>query len=240
MESEKENNEVDMNEVAICLDVDNEVIGKVRTGEVTHICLHLNDDNYRDILENVDGNLMLVTEELPDTFHGCYFYNGGDFPHAIKGTLEFLMLNGGEDHCFTRIMGINTEPGIRFRFQGPGEPSVEDPDGDSCILELQFEVVPIPDEPRKYLMRWSPSASSFTEKDYEECVADMIHGMFRMNWSIYDWQEARRGDLFYMMRTGDDKAGIVFNGHFLSDPYPADDWAGSTKRRMYVDMVCMN
>lgn len=26
----------------------------------------------------------------------------------------------------------------------------------------------------------------------------------------------------------------------LNNPYPADDWGGSTKRRMYVDMVCMN
>ena len=43
-----------------------------------------------------------------------------------------------------------------------------------------------------------------------------------------------------MMRTGDEKAGIVFSGQFLSDPYPADDWAGSTKRRMYVDMICYN
>lgn len=110
MKSEKENKEVDMNEVAISVDVDDEVIGQVRTGEVTHICLDINNDNYRDILENVDGNLMLVTEKLPDTFHGCYFYNGGEFPYAIKGTLDFLMLNGGEDHCFTRIIGINTEP----------------------------------------------------------------------------------------------------------------------------------
>lgn len=240
MKSEKDDKEIDINEVAIALDVDNEVIGKVRTGEVTHICLNLNDDNYRDILENVDGNLMLVTEELPDTFHGCYFYNGGEFPYVIKGTLDFLMLNGGEDHCFTRIIDINTEPGIRSRFQDPGEPSVEDPVGDSCIWEVQFEVVPIPDEPKRYMMRWNPSVSSFKEKDYEECMANMVHGMFRMNWSIYDWQEARRGDLFYMLRTGDDKAGIVFNGHFLSDPYPADDWAGSTKRRMYVDMICIN
>jgi hypothetical protein len=68
----------------------------------------------------------------------------------------------------------------------------------------------------------------------------MEHGMFRLNWSIYDWEEARRGDMFYMMRVGDDKAGIVFTGQFITDPYPADDWGGSTKRRMYVDMVCMN
>ena len=71
-------------------------------------------------------------------------------------------------------------------------------------------------EARTYLMRWNPAISSFTEKDYEECVANMEHGMFRLNWSIYEWQEARRGDFFYMLRTGDDKAGIVFSGQFLS------------------------
>ena len=89
-------------------------------------------------------------------------------------------------------------------------------------------------------MRWNPSISSFKEKDYEECFDDMIHGMFFLNWSINEWEEARRGDMFYMMRVGDDKAGIMFSGQFLTDPYPDDDWDGSTKRRMYVDMVCMN
>ncbi len=181
-----------------------------------------------------------VVDTMPDTFHGCYLYNKGEFPYAIKGTLEFLLLKSGDDSCFAKIIGINTVAGTRFRFQGPGEPSIEDSNGDSCIWEVQFEVVPVPAEPRHYLMRWNPSISSFTEKDYEKCVANMEHGMFRLNWSIYDWEEARRGDMFYMMRVGDDKAGIVFTGQFLTDPYPADDWGGSTKRRMYVDMVCMN
>lgn len=105
-------------------------------------------------------------------------------------------------------------------------------------VEVEEEVI-VPEKPRHYLMRWNPAISSFTEKDYEECVANMENGMFRMDWSIYEWQEARRGDFFYMLRTGDDKAGIVFTGQFLTDPYPGDDWAGSNKRRMYVDMVCM-
>ena len=107
-------------------------------------------------------------------------------------------------------------------------------------MEVAFEVVPVPEKPKKYLMRWNPSISSFTEKDFEESVEDMVHGMFRMNWSINEWEEARRGDMFYMMRVGDDKSGIVFSGQFVSDPYPSDDWAGTTKRRMYVDLVCMN
>lgn len=226
--------------IAISILIDEDVIEQVRTGEVTRICLEINDDNYREILENVDGHLMLVVDEMPATFHGCYLYNNGEFPYAIKDSLDFLILEGGDDHCLAKIIGINAEPGMRFRFQGPDEPRVEDPEGDSCIWEIQFEVVPVPEEPRYYLMRWNPAVSSFADKDYKDCIAKLVHDMFRMNWSIYDWQEARRGDFFFMMRTGDDKAGIVFTGMFITDPYPADDWAGSTKRRMYVDMVCFS
>lgn len=238
MNPEGQNKDVDINEVAITLEVDSELINKVRTGEVTHICLAINDDNYRQILENIDGNLVLVVDEMPTTFHGCYLYNNGEFPYAIKDTLDFLILNGGEDDCLTRIISVDTQPGTRFNYQGAGKPIVEDPNGESCIWEVAFEVVPVPKEPKKYLMRWNPSISSFTEKDFEDCLANLAHGLFRMNWSIFEWEEARRGDIFYMMRVGDDKAGIVFNGQFTSDPYPDDDWAGSTKRRMYVDMVC--
>lgn len=236
----EKNKEIAIDEVAIALEVDSEVINKVRAGEITHILLDINEHNQSLILENVDGNLILVIDEMPTTFHGCYLFNGGEFPYAIKDSLQFLVLSSGEGSCLTRIIGVETEAGTRFRFQGSGKPSIEDPNGDSCIWEVHFEVVPVPDEPKKYLMRWNPSISSFTEKDFEECVDDMEHGMFRLNWSIFEWEEARRGDMFYMMRVGDEQAGIVFIGQFTSDPYPAEDWAGSTKRRMYVDMVCMN
>jgi len=157
-----------------------------------------------------------------------------------KSKLEYLVLDGGDDHCLAKIIGIKTEPGTRFNYQGAGKPIVEDPDGDSCVWEVSFYVVPLLEESRTYLMRWNPAISSFKEKDFEECVKNRVRGMFYLDWSIYEWQEARRGDFFYMMRTGDDKAGIVFSGQFISAPYPADDWAGSNKRRMYVDMVCYN
>ena len=234
-----EDKEVNINEVAIALEVDSDVIDKVRSGEVTHIVLQINEQNQNMILENIDGNLVLVIDNMPTTYHRCYLYNNGVFPYAIKSSLSFLVLNGGKNDCLARIISVDTEPGTRFNFQGADKPIVEDPNGDSCIWEIDFEVVPVPAKPRHYLLRWNPSISSFKEKDYKECVEDMVHGMFRMNWSIYEWEEARRGDFFYMLRTGDYKAGIVFTGQFISDPYPADDWAGSTKRRMYVDLVCM-
>lgn len=237
MNTEEKNKEIDINEVAITLEVDSEVIAKVRSGEITHILIDINENNQSLILENIDGNLILVIDEMPTTFHGCYLYNNGEFPYAIKNTLGFLVLSSGDSDCLTRIIDVETTPGTRFNYQGAGKPIVEDDNGDSCIWEVSFEVVPVPAEAKSYLMRWNPSISSFTEKDFEECVENMVHGMFRMNWSIHEWEEARRGDLFFMLRVSDDKAGIVFNGQFISDPYPGDDWAGTNKRRMYVDMI---
>lgn len=240
MKAEDKNKEVDTERGILTLEVDSEVIGKVRTGEITHLIAEIDENNQNMILENIDGNLVLVVDEMPTTFHGCYLYNNGEFPYAIKNELDCILLKSVEEECFTRIIGVDTDPGTRFNYQGAGKPIEEDPDGDSCVWEVYFEVVPVPEKSNTYLMRWNPSISSFTEKDFEECVANMVHGMFRMNWSIYEWEEARRGDMFFMMRVGDDKAGIVFLGQFITDPYPSDDWAGSTKRRMYVDMVCMN
>lgn len=144
-----------------------------------------------------------------------------------------------------------TEAGTRFRFQGPGQPSIEDPDGDSCIWNILFEVAPVSEEeieaareageqvqPRKtYLMRWNPSISSFTEEDYREATTQCPDG-FGFNWSIYEWQEAKVGDIYYMMRVGDDKAGIFFRGVFHSAPYSGDDWAGKGRPRKYVDITC--
>ena len=240
MKTKDENKELDINEMAISIDVDSEVIEGVKNGKIGRIVLDINDHNQNLILETIDGNLILCTDEMPTTYHGCYFYNGGEFPYILKDTLEFLVLADGEYNCLTHIISKKAIAGTRFRFQGPNEPSIEDPNGDSCIWEVHFEILPVPEEPKKYLMRWNPSISSFTEDNYKECIENMEGGKFRMNWSIYEWEEARRGDMFYMLRVGDDKAGITFNGYFLSDPYTGDDWAGSTKRRCYVDMVCQN
>lgn len=232
------NTKKSVDESVVVLEVDNEVIDGVCTGEITHIVCEVHEDNQNMLLENIQGNLVLAVDEMPDTYHGCYFYNDGKFPYVIKEELEFILFNSKEGHCLTRIIGVQTEPATRFNCQGAGTPIVEDPNGDSCVWRVILELVPAPADARSYLMRWNPAISSFTDKNYRDCVEHVHNGMLRMDWSIYEWQEARRGDIFYMLRTGDDKAGIVFCGQFITDPYPGDDWAGTNRRRMYVDMVC--
>ena len=232
------NNELNLNDMAITIEVDGGVIEDVRNGEIRHMVLEINGDNQESILETVDGHLALTVDELPDKYYGCYYYNNGEFPYNIKDDLHFLILSSDEEDCLVRIIDVETEAAMRFNYNEEKETMEEDPDGECCVWEVAFEIVPMPEDAKTYLMRWNPQISSFTEKDYKECLEDLNHGTFRMNWSIREWEEARRGDMFYMLRIGDDKAGIVFRGQFLSDPYRGDDWAGSNKRRMYVDMIC--
>ncbi len=92
--------------------------------------------------------------------------------------------------------------------------------------------------PKTYLLRWNPTISSFNLDDYRDVLSKYPGGFSGMNWSVYEWEKAHKGDHYYMLRTGDDKAGIVFRGVFTSDPYPGEDWAGNGKKRYYMDMDC--
>ncbi len=99
-----------------------------------------------------------------------------------------------------------------------------------------FDVEPI-GYPKTYLLRWNPVISSFKIDEYRRATIECPDG-FCFNWSVYEWEEAHKGDFYYMLRTGDDKAGIVFRGVFTSEPYQGEDWAGTEKQRYYMDMDC--
>lgn len=230
--------DVNLEEFVIALDVDKDVIDGVLNGEISELVLPIEEVSQHAVLEHADGHLAMKVDGRPDTYYECYMYNEGDFPYFIKESLNLLVLNDGERKMMVRILDTFVEPGMRFNYKGKDLPKEEDPNGDSCIWNVSFEVLHIPADAKTYLMRWNPSISSFTEEDYAQCLANQKRGIFYMDWSIAEWEEARKGDFFYMMRTGDDQAGIVFYGVFLTDPYPNEDWAGSTKRRMYVDLVC--
>ena len=102
-----------------------------------------------------------------------------------------------------------------------------------------FDVEPLR-SPKTYLLRWNPTISSFKLDDYRDVLSKYPDGFSGMNWSVYEWEEAHKGDHYYMVRTGDDKAGIVFQGVFTSDPYTGEDWAGNGKQRYYMDMDCFD
>lgn len=69
-----------------------------------------------------------------------------------------------------------------------------------------------------------------------DCIL-LKNGVFTI---IYEWEKAKKGDCFYMERLGDEGRGIVFRGQFTLDPYLGEDWAGTSKKRYYVDIDCFD
>ena len=122
--------------------VEPEYIQEFMSGKRNTFTTDLDDDTYRELLENCEGHLIL-NAELPERFHGCYWYNNGKFPYVLKESLENIMLVAGETRIVGHIVKCTPKPGRRFRFgEKPGEPSVEDPNGDSCIWEMNYELEP--------------------------------------------------------------------------------------------------
>jgi len=123
--------------------VDEQVVQDFISGKRNSFTIDIDDDTYKELLENINGNLVLNVEELPNTFHGCYFYNGGKFPYFKKKSLENILLAGEKTRIVGRIVNCTYTPGIRFFFgEKPGEPSREDPNGDSCIWSVTYELEP--------------------------------------------------------------------------------------------------
>ncbi len=91
--------------------------------------------------------------------------------------------------------------------------------------------------PKTYLLRWNPNISQLTLKTYREAVKNFPEG-FSYDWSIHEYETAREGDMFYMLRTGDDKAGIVSRGIFTSNPYKNEEWDGKSSKRFNVMIDC--
>lgn len=91
---------------------------------------------------------------------------------------------------------------------------------------------------KTYLLKWDPAISSFSMDNMRweiEDAMDILNTDF--NWSVYDWQNAKKGDRVFMLRVGDGKTGIMASGFLKSDPYEDKDWRGSDQIRHYSDVI---
>ena len=132
-------------ENTLLLEVDKETFDDIseEIKQDFNISMGLGEVNQFAILESHEDILVLNVEELPERNHGCYFHNNGVFPYIIKDSLKYVLFICEEQHILGRIVKATPEVVRRFRFgDNPGDPSVEDPNGDSCIWEITFDLVP--------------------------------------------------------------------------------------------------
>ena len=132
-------------ENTLLLEVDKETFDDIseEIKQDFNISMGLGEVNQFAILESHEDILVLNVEELPERNHGCYFHNNGVFPYIIKDSLKYVLFICEEQHVLGKIVKATPEVVHRFRFgDNPEEPSVEDPNGDSCIWEITFDLVP--------------------------------------------------------------------------------------------------
>ena len=98
-----------------------------------------------------------------------------------------------------------------------------------------------------FLLLWNPAISSYTidrceeEFNFEDVLFDFIDDEdnfpWDLNWSVWEWEKARDGDRFFMLRVGEGQPnGILMSGKFSSNPYVDDDWSGKKRVTHYVDL----
>lgn len=92
-------------------------------------------------------------------------------------------------------------------------------------------------ETQYFLHRWNAGISSFTLEEYRALRQTNPDG-FMLNWSIWDWEQVREGDEYFMMRVDGDHPGIVFYGDFYDEPWEEESWRGDGKMIHYMDIVC--
>ncbi len=93
-----------------------------------------------------------------------------------------------------------------------------------------------------YILKWNPAISSYRTIDYlrdmEWCLSG---GTSIMNWSVWDYQRIKKGDVVYMLKIGEGATGIIAKGRVKSRAYRGEDWSGKGCKTYYVDFepTCM-
>lgn len=82
------------------------------------------------------------------------------------------------------------------------------------------------------ILKWNPAVSSYNMVRF---LTDIVQEADESDWSIWDHEHVRRGDVFYMVKVGSGQTGIVMRGKITSDPEAGEDWSGRGRRTYYCD-----
>ena len=93
-----------------------------------------------------------------------------------------------------------------------------------------------------FILYYNPK---YHPEDNPETIAEVVRLMrkgFRnpdMNWAVWDWQQAHKGDRFFMLRCGSPNPaddGVIQSGRFTSEPWRDEDWSGRGRDVHYMNI----
>lgn len=89
-----------------------------------------------------------------------------------------------------------------------------------------------------FLLRWNPAISSYTMERLDQDMSEWAEGYWAddFDWSVHEWQRARKGDRFFMVRVGEGNTGLFAAGRFTSNPTLGEDWDERGREVYYAQM----
>lgn len=98
-----------------------------------------------------------------------------------------------------------------------------------------------------YILRWNPKISSFTPKFHKMIVKGCEKGErdFQMNWSVREWENLKKNDLFILQMVGTKNDGIAMIGKFRGACYEDENYKYNSGndpdiRVHYADLIIMS
>lgn len=93
-----------------------------------------------------------------------------------------------------------------------------------------------------FTLKWNPNISSYTMKSHNKVLDKRRKGHFlgSSNWSVYEWQKLKPGDMYILLQVGTENDGIAKIGRFTSLPYGGRSWRKDGSKVYYADMLVLD
>lgn len=132
-------NEVPDEGNSMILEVPQMLFDDLRNGILKHIDIPIHLNSYSTILENIDGNLILNCDEVPESFFACYFWNNGVFPYWVKDSLKYIIFQNEGRSLTMKITGHSESAVERCDFL-EDDTLKTNPKGNACVWNIRFDV----------------------------------------------------------------------------------------------------
>lgn len=124
---------------SLAIEVTQKEFDELQKGIKHFVDVPVNQDTYPFVLENIDGNLILNCEEMPNSFFGCYFWNKGVFPYMVRENIKYIIAQNKDKNLPLIIMG--TTPRVLDRYDFLEDNSLKiNPNGEACVWCVRFDV----------------------------------------------------------------------------------------------------
>lgn len=93
-----------------------------------------------------------------------------------------------------------------------------------------------------YILRWNPNISSYKTENHLEIIEHIKNKEIPddFNWSIREYENLQKDDMFILQQVGTDNDGIAMIGKFKNACYEKESWREDGSKLYYADMWIMD